>query len=136
MYVSEAVWITRSNSHITERMKRYIGLLVGFVAIVASAGFVASQFRARAQEAEREAGFQRIRADYLERVGWIRANPDEKSYREEVNPFFRIYFSEIEDWQKKHGVAGDYDEYLQELEKKEGRSSGTSGRVDRKAYYE
>lgn len=117
-------------------MKRYIGILVGLVAIVAAAGAVASQFQRRAKEAEREAGLQRIRADYLERAGWLRANPDERSYREEVNPFFRAYFADLEDWHRRHGVTPDYDAYLDEAERKEGRSGGASGRVDRKAFYE
>ena len=97
MYESVAVWITLGISHITGSMKRYIGLIVGFVVVAGGAWYLVSSYSAKVRDAERDMAAQRIRADYLERVGWIRSNPDEKSYKEEVNPFFRAYFNQVDE---------------------------------------
>lgn len=118
-------------------MKRYIGLIVGFLAIAVGAGAMVSERTAKVKEAEREAAIQRLRADYLERVGWIRSNPDEKTYKDEVNPFFRAYFNDVDAVLKKHGGNRNFDSYLEELEKREAKGKGESGgRGDRKAAYE
>jgi len=132
------VWITPAISHITTRMKRYVGLIVGFFAISVAAGWLVADRSAKVRVAERETAVQRLRADYLERVGIVRSNPDERVYKEEVNPFFRAYFNQVDDLLKKHGGNSDFDGYLQELEKRDakGKGGGEGGRGDRKATYE
>src|SRR5207244_397742 len=84
--------------------------------------------------------FQKIRADYLERVGWMRSNPDPKSYREELTPFFRAYFNEVDEHLKKYGGNLAFDSYLQEVEqrdaKRKGGGEGGGRGGDRKAYFE
>jgi len=105
-------------------------------------GFQYADKKAKVHDAEREADVQRIRADYLEKVGWMRSNPDDKGYKEEVNPFFRAYFGQVDDHIKKYGGNPDFDGYLQELEGKEGKkkgkgAGGPEGKVaERKAVYE
>jgi len=117
-------------------MRRYIGLLVGFVAVAAGAGYMATTKNAQIREAEEKANRQRIRADYLEKVGWMRSNPDEKGYKDEVNPFLRAYFNQIDEHLTRYGGNKDFDDYLEEAGKKEGKGKGDSGRADRKAVYD
>lgn len=118
-------------------MKRSIGLIVGFVAVVA-AGFIAtSKAQDKTKDAEKEASVQKLRADYLEKVGSMRTNPDEKSYKEELAPFFRAYFNAVDAHIKRHGGNPNFDGYLEELEKREAKGKGEGGRgPDRKAVYE
>jgi hypothetical protein len=111
--------------------------------------------RAEAQEAklQQELAAQRLRADALERLGWIRSIPDEKAYREEVQSFFKWYFEGVDAYRKRFGLGPGFDEYLAALEHRkaqekevenlptlpDGRrvtlpASRTS--VDRKAFYD
>jgi hypothetical protein len=137
MYESAAVWIKWSSCHITGQMKRYIGLVVAFAAVIIAASVVASRYSAREKDAQRATDFANLQRLYLERVGWIRSNPDEKSYKEEVNPFLRAYFKDVDEHIRRHGGNPEFDDYLQELEKREGRKeSGSGPKVDRKAYYD
>ena len=113
-------------------MRRYIGLIVGFVIVAAGAGILVSRKNTQIREIEEKADWQRIRADYLEKVGWMRSNPDEKGYKEEVNPFFRGYFNQVDEHLKRFGGNPDFDDYLTEQEgKKKGEKGG-----DRKAVYD
>jgi hypothetical protein len=139
MNESDAVWITGAISHITHRMKRYIGLIVGFVAVAAGAGSLVVSKNSQIREIEKEAEAQRIRADYLEKVGWLRSNPDDKGFKEEVNPFFRNYFSQVDEHLKKYGGNLDFDGYLTEQDGKKGKKGAGSDEKkagDRKAVYE
>ncbi len=115
-------------------MKRYFGLFL-LVACVLVASFMGYRsLSARAREAQREADLARIQRDYLERVGWLRANPDDKAYREEVGPFFKAYFERIAGHQSRFGGNTEFDAYLQELETR--AEGGKEDRVeDRKAFY-
>lgn len=63
----------------------------------------------------------RLRGEYLERVGWIRSNPDEKSYKDEVKNFFRWYFTEVDSHVQKFGGSKAFDEYLKELDERAGK---------------
>jgi hypothetical protein len=137
MNESDAVWITRAISHITHRMKRYIGLIVGFVAIAVGAGSLVASKNTQIREIEEQADAQRIRADYLEKVGWMRSNPDDKSYKDEVNPFFRNYFNQVDEHLRKFGGNKDFDGYLTEQEGKKGKKGGDEKKAgDRKAVYD
>jgi hypothetical protein len=136
-------WITLGNFHITgcsnaqepARVKRYFGVIVLIAGVLLAAVMSHRTTSARAKEAERTADFQRIQSEYLERVGWLRTNPDENTYREELKPFFKSYFDQVDTHLASFGGNKQFDDYLQELEK---RSEG--GKVeraeDRKAIYE
>ncbi|HEY8209814.1 MAG TPA: hypothetical protein VIG99_20140 [Myxococcaceae bacterium] len=119
-------------------MKRYIGLIVGFVAIAAGAGSLVVSKNGQIEEVKKEADAQRLRADYLEKVGWLRTNPDDKGYKDEVNPFFRNYFNQVDEHLKKFGGNADFDGYLTEQEGKKGAGKkGADAKAgDRKAVYD
>ncbi len=122
-------------------MKRYIGIAFAVVAVVAIVWFLAARSAARQRETSAELDLTRIQRDYLERVGWMRSNPDEKSYKDEVNPFLRAWFKEMDAHVGQFGGNKDYDDYLQKLEGKEkGEKGGKGGKErrgpDPKAYYE
>jgi len=119
-------------------MKRYIGLIVGFVAIAVGAGSLVASKNSQIREIEKEADAQHLRADYLEKVGWMRSNPDDKQYKEEVNPFFRNYFNQVDEHLKKFGGNRNFDDYLTEqADGKKGKKGGDEKKAgDRKAVYD
>jgi hypothetical protein len=108
---------------------------------------------AQALTLQREVAAARLRADALERLGWIRSIPDQKQYLDEVQSFFKWYFEGVDAYRKRFNLSPAFDEYLVELELRkaqekevenlralpDGRratppASGTS--VDRKAFYD
>jgi hypothetical protein len=66
-------------------------------------------------------------------VGWIRSNPDEKSYKDEVGTFFRWYFKEINDHQNRYQGNKNFDQYLKDLQAKSGKDTQVA---DKKAAFE
>ena len=86
---------------------------------------------AQALEAQREADFTRIQKDYLERVGWMRTNPDEASYRQEVAPFFKTYFEQVDATAQVQAGTRSSTRYLEELDK---RGDKDERARDKKAY--
>jgi len=112
-------------------VNRYFGLIVLVVGAIAAVAMLQRSANARILEAQREADLVRIQKDYLERVGWIRTNPDEEAYRQELAPFFKKYFEEISAHQDRFGLSKDFDAYLVELEER-----GGERKEDRKAFYE
>jgi hypothetical protein len=105
-------------------MKRpYLGIFViagiGAVAVAAS-GY--RKYKTKTFEAERDLNAARIQKEYLERVGWIRSNPDERTYREEVRPFQRFRGNP------------NFDDYLLELKKRP--SLNPEQLADKHAYYD
>ncbi len=116
-------------------MKRYFGVIVIVAGVLLAAVMSHRSTSARAREAEREADSQRIQSEYLERAGWIRSNPDENTYRDELKPFFKVYFDQVDAHLTAFGGNKNFDGYLQELEKRV--DSGKAERAeDRKAFYE
>ncbi|MFP2930727.1 hypothetical protein ACLESO_37125 [Pyxidicoccus sp. 3LG] len=116
-------------------MKRYFGVIVIIAGVLLAAVMSYRTASARAREAEREADAQRIQAEYLERVGWIRSNPNDATYRDELKPFFKTYFEQVDDHLSRFGGNKQFDGYLQELEKR--AETGKDERAgDRKAFYE
>lgn len=98
-------------------MKGITGILL--IAVVAAVtGFVGYKVAANkwSTEADAQADLARIQRDYYERVAWIRSNPDEKSYKDEVGTFFRWYFKEINEHQNRFGGDKEFDAYLTELD--------------------
>lgn len=114
-------------------MKRYLGLIL----LVAAIGFAAfTTYRtasARTLEAQREAELSRVQRDYLERVGWMRANPDAQAYGKEVGPFFKAYFEQVGTYQDHFKLGKNFDAYLAEVEK---RAKEDDRAQDRKAFYD
>ncbi|KFA92528.1 hypothetical protein [Archangium violaceum] len=114
-------------------MKQYFGVIVVIVGVLIGGVMTYRSASGRALEAQREADFTRIQKDYLERVGWMRANPDEASYRQELAPFFKVYFERIGSHQNHYKLSKDFDAYLVELEQ---RGEKEDRAADRKAFYE
>ncbi|MFY0575623.1 hypothetical protein ACN28S_15780 [Cystobacter fuscus] len=114
-------------------MKRYFGFIVLIVGVILAAVVTTRASSARALEAQRDADFARVQKDYLERVGWLRVNPDEKAYRQELAPFFKAYFTQVDAHQDRYKLGKTYDAYLAELEKRGDKDDRVQ---DRKAFYE
>ncbi|OJH34620.1 hypothetical protein [Cystobacter ferrugineus] len=114
-------------------MKRYFGVIVLIVGIFLAAVMTTRASSARAFEAQRDADFARVQKDYLERVGWLRVNPDEKAYRQELSPFFKAYFEQVGAHHDRYKLSKNYDAYLEELEKRGDKDDRVQ---DRKAFYE
>lgn len=99
-------------------MKRYFGIIVVIALVIVAAVASHRTASARAHEAERDADFRRIQAVYLERVGWMRANPDGVSYRDELKPFLKAYFDDVDEHLTRFGGNKKFDGYLAELDKR------------------
>lgn len=107
-------------------MKRFVGVILVMVGLVVALAMTMSSANAKQEEAEAASDVQRIQREYLERVGWMRSNPDEASYKGEVNNFFRAYFKEVDDHLAKYGGNKDFDDYLNE------ETGGGEGKKDTK----
>ncbi len=114
-------------------MKRYFGLILLIVGVLIAAVTTYRGASARALEAQREADFTRIQKDYLERVGWMRTNPDEASYQQELAPFFKTYFEQIGAYRNRYKLGKEFDAYLVELDKRADKDDRVA---DRKAFYD
>src|SRR5450755_1039001 len=101
---------------------------------------------------QRELAASRLRADALERLGWIRSIPEQKQYQEEVEAFFKWYFEGVDAYRKRFNLSPGFDDYLVELEQRkvqekemenlptlpDGRRAAVpaSRTVDRKAFFD
>ena len=117
-------------------MKRYLGIVVAIGFVLFAIIFASRKWSTKVEEAARDADAARIKTDYLERVGWIRSNPDEKSYKDEVSTFMRWYFTQVNAHLNTHGGNRNHDDYLQELDKKGDKGGKEQAAADKKAYYE
>jgi hypothetical protein len=116
-------------------VKRYFGVIVIIAGVLLAAVMSYRSASAKAKDAQRDADAQRIQAEYLERVGWMRANPNEAAYKEELKPFFRAYFEQVDTHLTQFAGNKKFDGYLEELEKRS--ESGKEERAnDKKAFYE
>ncbi|MCP3137868.1 type II secretion system protein [Pyxidicoccus xibeiensis] len=116
-------------------MKRYFGVIVIIAGVLLAAVMSYRTASTRAREAQREADAQRIQAEYLERVGWMRTNPNDAAYRDELKPFFKTYFQQVDDHLTQFAGNKQFDGYLQELEKR-AEASKDERAGDKKAFYE
>jgi hypothetical protein len=114
-------------------MNRYLGVFVALIAFTAAVVTGTSRYKASALEADRELSLARIQKDYLERAGWIRSNPDEKAYKDEVNGFLRWYFREINEHLSRFHGNQQFDDYLKDLSK---RVENPKELAQRKAHYD
>lgn len=114
---------------------RYFGVLVAVAGILIASVMSHRRSSAQIREAEREADIARIQRDYLERVGWMRTNPDDNAYREELGPFFKKYFEEIDAHLTRFQGNKEFDSYISEVER---RAEGGKDEklAERKAAYE
>ncbi len=118
-------------------MTRYVGLLVVIVGVVVGMVYAFKKWDAKTAETERALNESRIKSDYLERVTWIRVNPDEKTYKDEVTTFFRWYFKEVNEHINKYGGSRKFDDYLTELDERAKKKGGGDEKADdKKAAYE
>jgi hypothetical protein len=114
-------------------VKRYFGIIVIIGGILIAAVMTYRTSSAKALEAQREADFTRLQKDYLERVGWIRTNPDPASYGQEINSFFKTYFEQVSSHQNRYRLSKEFDAYLDELESRGGKDERAQ---DKKAFYD
>ncbi|MBZ4331691.1 MULTISPECIES: hypothetical protein [unclassified Corallococcus] len=119
-------------------MKRYFGIIIVIALVIVAAVASHRTASARATEAERDADFRRIQSVYLERVGWMRSNPDEASYKDELKSFFKGYFDDLDAHLDRFGGNKKFDSYLAELEQRSesGGDKKDNRAGDRKAFYE
>ncbi|MBN8467829.1 hypothetical protein JYJ95_15015 [Corallococcus exiguus] len=119
-------------------MKRYFGIIVVIALVIVAAVASHRTASARATEAERDADFRRIQSVYMERVGWMRSNPDEASYKDELKSFFKGYFDDVEAHLDRFGGNKKFDSYLAELEQRaeSGGDKKDTRAGDRKAFYD
>lgn len=99
-------------------MKRYVGVIAAVVFAVVTMVWASNKWSTKKVEGERDANAARIKTEYLERVAWIRANPDDKAYKSEVTTFFSWYFRQIDDHIKRFNLNPKFDGYLDELDKR------------------
>ena len=116
-------------------MKGIWGFIVLVVAVLVGGGIVWNKYEKKTVEANRTADADRIQKEYLERVAWIRSNPEDRAYRDEVGTFFRWYFKEINEHHNRFGGNKNFDGYLEEIEKRAERLSEAQIN-DRKKTYE
>jgi hypothetical protein len=114
-------------------VKRYFGIIVIIAGILIAAVMTYRTSSAKAQEAQREADFTRLQKDYLERVGWIRTNPDPASYGQEINSFFKTYFEQVSTYRNRYRLGNEFDAYLTELDSRGGKDERAQ---DKKAFYD
>lgn len=96
-------------------MKRYFGIIVAVIGVLAGIYFAMRKWDAKSAEYASELNIARIRGDYLERAPWLRNVSEQKGYIEENQTFMRWYFKEIAEHFNKHGGNRDFDDYLKEL---------------------
>jgi hypothetical protein len=68
--------------------------------------------------AARESAALRLRAETLERMAWLRSNPDADAYRTEVKNFLKWYFDQVSAQQTRFGGNPAFDDYVKEVEAK------------------
>lgn len=115
-------------------MKRYVGVIVALVAIIAGFVIVSSRASDSVDRAAAAEAFAERKVTYLERVGWLRNNPDEKAYLQEVNPFLRLWFTGIEEHHQRYGGNPEFDDYLQRVEARAQSGEKRKG-ADPKVFY-
>jgi hypothetical protein len=111
-------------------MKRFLGVIVGVAAFVIGGVFIYNKYDKTRTDGQRREDRERIRGDYLERVGWLRSNPDEKAYKDEVSTFFHWYFGQLNEHLNKYGGDRDFDDYVAELDTR--KKGGRDAQVDSK----
>jgi hypothetical protein len=116
-------------------LTRYFGVLVLVAGVFAGSIMFYRRLSAQTLEAERTADVARIQKDYLERVGWLRTNPNDQAFREEVGPFFKTYFEQVDAHLTQYKGNKEFDSYISEVERR--AEGGKDDKIaERKAAYE
>lgn len=97
--------------------------LVVPLAVAALICIVVYQLYSGGQDAKRELAKEqsiaRIQTEYLERIPWLRTNPDAQIYREDVQAFLKWYFKQVDGHRQEFGGSAKFDEYLDELDQRQ-----------------
>ncbi|MEW6434181.1 MAG: hypothetical protein AB1730_21990 [Myxococcota bacterium] len=125
-------------------MKRYFGIIVAIIGVVAAIFWTMRKFERQTADAQKEQAMLKLRADYLERIAWLRNVPDEKAYKDEIGTLLRWYFKETTEILNKYGGNRKFDDYLEELESRakktqkveEYTSPGKDKNEEKRAVYE
>lgn len=112
-------------------MKRNFGVVLIVVGVIVAGVLATTRAGNRAKAAEGEAALASLQKEYLERVGWMRANPDPAAYRTELPGFFKGYFTKVEEYRKRTGGRPEFDEYLEGQAKREGKDDKAAERKAR-----
>lgn len=104
-------------------MKRYFGIIVALIFVIVAIVWGSQRWSEKTTEMQRDANAARIKAEYLERAGWIRSVPEQKAYTDEVTTFFRWYFKEVNEHLNKFGGNRKFDDYLVELNDRAAKKS-------------
>lgn len=115
-------------------MKGSFGFILLIVGVIAGGYFSYKKYTEKQVELERTQNMDRIQKEYLERVSWIRTNPDDKAYRDEVGTFFRWYFRELNEHHNRYGGNKNYDDYLKEIEARSERLTDQQVSERKKVY--
>jgi hypothetical protein len=93
----------------------FLVVILGFSA----AAVVGYRRTAEAQtQAAKEIASLRLKNEALERVGWIRSNPDPDGYKNDVKGYLRWYFEQVSAQQARFGGNPAYDDYLKDIDRK------------------
>jgi hypothetical protein len=117
-------------------MKRFLGVIVGIAAFIIGAVALYNKFEAKSVEAAREVDRGRIAQEYFERIAWIRSNPDEKAYKDEVGTFLHWYFNQVNAHVNQFRENRDFDDYVSELDGRKKAGNKDSQMEEKKASYE
>jgi hypothetical protein len=117
-------------------MKRLFGIFVVLAGVVALLVGMHRTSQQKVEDAEKAKALSSLRSDYLERVGWLRTNPDEAAYRNEVNTFFGWYFDQVNAYQKRFHGNPEFDDYLAELDRRAAKGGKEQALADKKAYFD
>jgi len=96
-------------------MKRYLGIILGLAVVLCPVIFVAKTWKETRFEADKTLSEIQLKADYLERVSWIRSIPTETAYQSEARSFLHWYFGRVNQHVEKFQLNANFDDYLQEL---------------------
>ena len=110
------------------RNKAGIVYLILLAGIFVSSYAIYMRVSETAAEARRAVDAEKLRNQYLERVGWMRTLPDAKTYQDELRPFLRDYFAQVDELVKKYNLNPHFDDFQQSLSKREAaeKSSGSA----------
>lgn len=115
-------------------MKRLIGPLIVILGVLVAGYFVVSNLQEKSLENDKALDAAAIKSRYHERVGWLRANPDDKQYKDEVSTFLRNYFKDVNEHQNRFGGSKEFDEYLTELDTRTAKKADPQEKEKRAAW--
>ena len=96
-------------------MKRYLGIFLCLAVVLVPASFAVKGWQEAKFEADKGLSETRLRADYLERISWMRSIPSETAYQSEMKNFLQWYFGRINQHVKEFKLNPRFDDYLERL---------------------